>query len=152
MTTLHVSKQFWKGGLLRIHKPIFADGKIKAEHLGQGHAVSLCPRQGEMSALFGSPEPCFDWWTKPSHSARSEMFPSQEWGEFALVHHTHGRLIRVKPATSQERFGCNCSLTNVQNTSWSAGQSDHAKHMPFFNPIGVCERSQHSAVREPERA
>lgn len=53
MTTLHVSKQFWKGGLLRIHKPIFTDGKIKAEHPGQGHAVSLCPRQGEMSAVLG---------------------------------------------------------------------------------------------------
>lgn len=48
---LYVSKQSWKGGLLRIHKLIFTDSKTKAELLGQGHVVSHCSRQTEMSAL-----------------------------------------------------------------------------------------------------
>lgn len=44
ITALHVSKQSCKGESLRVHKSISTGGKIKAEHLGQGHVVKSLPK------------------------------------------------------------------------------------------------------------
>lgn len=117
ITALHVSKQSCKGGSPRAHKPISTEGKLKAEHLGQGHAVkSLLKAHWDVSTL-GSQSCALS--SEPNPPIQQEVKCWCLRSRQSLPWHISSALVNQGSTStsgtprSQEMLNCSCSLVTA---------------------------------------